>query len=126
MSENNTLVLAKSKTRINSTVEHPPGLGREDLQTKDVEYLANDDDDELNTFAREMMRRREAIATRCREKANATESSWVPKRVLDKLIFHKSRGLLWCPVFKAASTTWLNNFIEIQDNKSKVMNRYKN
>ena len=40
---------------------------------------------------------------------------------LSRLYYHPGLRLLWCPVFKAASTVWLNNFIILSEH-SQVSN----
>ena len=42
------------------------------------------------------------------------------REVLMQLYFHTRRKLLYCPVYKASTSTWLNNFIRMEDTKSEV------
>ncbi len=36
------------------------------------------------------------------------------------LFYMKEKGVLWCPVFKAASTAWIDNFLRLSGNADKV------
>ncbi len=67
-------------------------------------------------FVRTMERRRREVGRRCREKGvPSTASRTMPRNLTDRVIFHRRRKLLWCPVFKAASTEWMHNFVTLED-----------
>ncbi len=95
---------------------------------------AEEEDEEMAAFLRTMEERRLDVRFRCwqkREEAEDGEDGAVqippspslartPTAVLKRLVFSRERSLIWCPVFKAASTSWLNKFIVLDERKSDV------
>lgn len=61
-------------------------------------------------YEREMLARRHTIRTKC-ETMPRQELHYSLTTFIDtgKLLVMPHRGLVWCPVFKAASTNWMIN-----------------
>ena len=86
-------------------------------------------DSQLTTFLDLMAERRWSVKKWCEQKAeSATPHQFTikttPNTILARLIFNRERSLIWCPVFKAASTNWLNNFILLDVKASEVRHRF--
>lgn len=65
------------------------------------------------TFTDMIRKRRDKVSQQCQ--------LWKGKEFIPKshanLFYLEQKNILWCPVFKAASTNWMINFVELSKTK---------
>lgn len=71
----------------------------------------------LDQFRQEMTARRKRLNKKCLTKKS--------RQILNNRVFYAlpSRWLVWCPVFKAASTNWMHNLLHLAGRSEEEINR---
>ena len=108
--------------RENLTLSEELSLSMGTMTTTTTEGAAvSSPEKQMELFRRLMKERREVVREGCQEMATHKGSPYAGKTYnYQNVVVMKSRDIVWCPVFKASSSTWLTYLLDIYDGFTSV------